>query len=134
MEDAKAVEDAGAFAVVLELVAPKVADEITRSIRIPTIGIGSGKDCDGQILVFHDLVGYSPGLFPSMCAPRRPSVTRLVRPPRRISRRSRERARTSAKERERRERKALGGWERPPVSTHWAPRQDGTYGPELSVP
>ena len=69
MEDAKAVEDSGAFAVVLELVTPKVADEITRSIRIPTIGIGSGKDCDGQILVFHDLVGYSPWFIPKHVHP-----------------------------------------------------------------
>lgn len=69
MEDAKAVENAGAFAVVLELIAPKVADEITRSIEIPTIGIGSGKDCDGQILVFHDLVGYSPWFIPKHVHP-----------------------------------------------------------------
>jgi 3-methyl-2-oxobutanoate hydroxymethyltransferase len=69
VEDAKAVENAGAFAVVLELVAPKVADDITRSIEIPTIGIGSGKDCDGQILVFHDLVGYSPWFIPKHVHP-----------------------------------------------------------------
>ena len=69
VEDAKAVENAGAFAVVLELVAPKVADEITRSIQIPTIGIGSGKHCDGQILVFHDLVGYSPWFIPKHVHP-----------------------------------------------------------------
>lgn len=69
VQDARAVEEAGAFAVVLELVAPKVADEITRSIRIPTIGIGSGKDCDGQILVFHDLVGYSPWFIPKHVHP-----------------------------------------------------------------
>jgi 3-methyl-2-oxobutanoate hydroxymethyltransferase len=69
VEDAKAVENAGAFAVVLELIAPKVADEITRSIEIPTIGIGSGKDCDGQILVFHDLVGYSPWFIPKHVHP-----------------------------------------------------------------
>src|SRR5258708_10024913 len=69
VEDAKAVEDAGAFAVVLELVTPKVADEITRSIRIPTIGIGSGKDCDGQTLVFSALVGYEPGLIPRPLPP-----------------------------------------------------------------
>jgi 3-methyl-2-oxobutanoate hydroxymethyltransferase len=55
--------------VVLELVAPKVADDITRSIEIPTIGIGSGKDCDGQILVFHDLVGYSPWFIPKHVHP-----------------------------------------------------------------
>jgi 3-methyl-2-oxobutanoate hydroxymethyltransferase len=69
VNDAKAVQDAGAFAVVLELIAPKVADEITRSIQIPTIGIGSGKDCDGQILVFHDLVGYSPWFIPKHVHP-----------------------------------------------------------------
>ena len=69
VEDAKAVENAGAFAVVLELVAPKVADEITRSTQIPTIGIGSGKHCDGQILVFHDLVGYSPWFIPKHVHP-----------------------------------------------------------------
>jgi 3-methyl-2-oxobutanoate hydroxymethyltransferase len=69
VEDAKAVEKAGAFAVVLELVAPKVADEITRLIEIPTIGIGSGKHCDGQILVFHDLVGYSPWFIPKHVHP-----------------------------------------------------------------
>jgi 3-methyl-2-oxobutanoate hydroxymethyltransferase len=69
LEDAKAVEGAGAFAVVLELVTPKVANEITHSIKIPTIGIGSGKDCDGQILVFHDLVGYSPWFIPKHVHP-----------------------------------------------------------------
>jgi 3-methyl-2-oxobutanoate hydroxymethyltransferase len=69
VDDAKAVQDAGAFAVVLELVVPKVADQITRSIQIPTIGIGSGKDCDGQILVFHDLVGYSPWFIPKHVHP-----------------------------------------------------------------
>jgi 3-methyl-2-oxobutanoate hydroxymethyltransferase len=69
MDDAKAVEDAGAFAVVLELVVPRVAQEITRSIQIPTIGIGSGKGCDGQILVLHDLVGYSPWFIPKHVRP-----------------------------------------------------------------
>jgi 3-methyl-2-oxobutanoate hydroxymethyltransferase len=69
VEDAKAVEHAGAFAVVLELVTPKVAEDITQSIQIPTIGIGSGKDCDGQILVFHDLVGYSPWFIPKHVHP-----------------------------------------------------------------
>ena len=69
VEDAKAVENAGAFAVVLELVARKVAHEITRSIQIPTIGIGSGAGCDGQILVFHDLVGYSPWFIPKHVQP-----------------------------------------------------------------
>ena len=57
LKDARALEEAGAFAVVLECVAAKVAGEITTSISIPTIGIGSGPLCDGQILVTHDLLG-----------------------------------------------------------------------------
>jgi 3-methyl-2-oxobutanoate hydroxymethyltransferase len=60
LADADALVQAGAFAVVLELVIPSVAAEVTRRIPIPTIGIGSGSDCDGQILVFHDLLGLSP--------------------------------------------------------------------------
>ncbi|HVC20500.1 MAG TPA: 3-methyl-2-oxobutanoate hydroxymethyltransferase [Vicinamibacterales bacterium] len=60
--DARAVEAAGAFAVVLESVPREVAARITADLRIPTIGIGAGPDCDGQILVFHDLVGLTgPG-------------------------------------------------------------------------
>jgi 3-methyl-2-oxobutanoate hydroxymethyltransferase len=55
--DARAVEAAGAFAVVLESIPRELAAEITRELRIPTIGIGAGPDCDGQILVLHDLIG-----------------------------------------------------------------------------
>jgi 3-methyl-2-oxobutanoate hydroxymethyltransferase len=55
--DARAVEAAGAFAVVLESMPRDVAARITEKLRIPTIGIGAGPDCDGQVLVFHDLVG-----------------------------------------------------------------------------
>jgi 3-methyl-2-oxobutanoate hydroxymethyltransferase len=55
--DAKSLESAGAFAVVLELVPAKVAEAVTRRIGIPTIGIGSGPHCDGEIQVFHDLFG-----------------------------------------------------------------------------
>lgn len=55
--DAKALEAAGAFAVVLELVPDSLAEEITRRLSIPTIGIGSGPRCDGEIQVFHDLFG-----------------------------------------------------------------------------
>jgi 3-methyl-2-oxobutanoate hydroxymethyltransferase len=58
--DAVALARAGAFGIVLELVTPAVAAEITRNIPIPTIGIGSGPDCDGQILVTHDLLGLLP--------------------------------------------------------------------------
>lgn len=58
--DALALEQAGAFGVVLELVAPPVARELTRKLAIPTIGIGAGPDCDGQVLVTPDLLGMLP--------------------------------------------------------------------------
>jgi 3-methyl-2-oxobutanoate hydroxymethyltransferase len=70
LEDARALEDAGAFAIVLELVTPPVAKEITASISIPTIGIGSGADCDGQVLVTSDLVGMFPWFTPKFVKPR----------------------------------------------------------------
>ena len=57
MRDARAVEAAGAFAIVLEGIPRELAAEITRSVQIPTIGIGAGPDCDGQILVLHDMLG-----------------------------------------------------------------------------
>jgi 3-methyl-2-oxobutanoate hydroxymethyltransferase len=62
--DAKAVEAAGAFSVVLESVPRELAARITEKLRIPTIGIGAGPDCDGQVLVFHDLVGLTIGHTP----------------------------------------------------------------------
>jgi len=57
LRDARSVEAAGAFAIVLEGIPRELAGEITRSVRIPTIGIGAGPDCDGQILVLHDMIG-----------------------------------------------------------------------------
>jgi 3-methyl-2-oxobutanoate hydroxymethyltransferase len=65
LEDALALEAAGCFSIVLECVPAEWAREITRRLRIPTIGIGSGPDCDGQVLVFHDLVGLTPFPPPS---------------------------------------------------------------------
>ena len=70
LKDARALEEAGAFAVVLELVTPPVAKEITSAIGIPTIGIGSGPDCDGQVLVTSDLVGMFPWFTPKFVKPR----------------------------------------------------------------
>jgi 3-methyl-2-oxobutanoate hydroxymethyltransferase len=62
--DARAVEAAGAFSVVIESTPREVAARITETLRIPTIGIGAGPDCDGQVLVFHDLVGLTTGHTP----------------------------------------------------------------------
>jgi 3-methyl-2-oxobutanoate hydroxymethyltransferase len=60
IEQAKLLEQAGVFAIVLELVDPTIAEEITRAIKIPTIGIGSGQDCSGQVLVTYDMLGLYP--------------------------------------------------------------------------
>jgi 3-methyl-2-oxobutanoate hydroxymethyltransferase len=68
--DAQALAEAGAFAEVLEIVTPVVAKEVTQKISIPTIGIGSGPDCDGQILVIHDLIGTFPWFTPKFVKPR----------------------------------------------------------------
>ncbi len=59
IEDAKAIEEAGAFSVVLEGIPRNLAKKITEMLSIPTIGIGAGPDCDGQVLVIHDLLGLS---------------------------------------------------------------------------
>jgi 3-methyl-2-oxobutanoate hydroxymethyltransferase len=64
IDDAIALEKAGAFAVVLESVPVEVAAEATRALKIPTIGIGAGRACDGQVLVFHDMMGFSTGYLP----------------------------------------------------------------------
>lgn len=68
--DALAVQDAGAFAAVLEIIIPELAAEISGSLDIPTIGIGSGDGCDGQILVLHDLVGLYPWFRPKFATAR----------------------------------------------------------------
>jgi len=61
---ARALEEAGSFAVVLELVPASLAGEISSSLSIPTIGIGAGKDCDGQVLVLYDALGLNAGFRP----------------------------------------------------------------------
>ncbi len=70
LADALALAQAGAFALVLELVTPPVAKELTQKIPVPTIGIGSGPDCDGQILVTTDLLGTFPWFTPKFVKPR----------------------------------------------------------------
>ncbi len=65
LSDAKALEEAGVFALVLEKVHPEAARAVTEALRIPTIGIGSGPHCDGQVLVLHDMLGLFPDFRPS---------------------------------------------------------------------
>ena len=64
VEDALALQDAGAFALVLELVPAPLAEAVTQRLRIPVIGIGAGAGCDGQVQVWHDLLGLLPGKSP----------------------------------------------------------------------
>jgi len=64
LADAKAVEQAGAFSIVLECTAAEIADRVTAELSIPTIGIGAGAGCDGQVLVLNDLLGLTPGHVP----------------------------------------------------------------------
>jgi 3-methyl-2-oxobutanoate hydroxymethyltransferase len=64
LEDARTLEQAGCFSLVLEAVPAPVAARITEDLAIPTIGIGSGRECDGQVLVFHDLLGLYQGKAP----------------------------------------------------------------------
>lgn len=63
-DDAKRLEDAGAFSLVLELVPAALAAEITAAVSIPTIGIGAGRGCDGQVLVMYDLIGLNDAFTP----------------------------------------------------------------------
>jgi 3-methyl-2-oxobutanoate hydroxymethyltransferase len=65
IRDAKALEAAGAFAVVLEVVPRELAERVTASVSIPTVGIGAGVGCDAQVMVWQDLVGLTPGKAPS---------------------------------------------------------------------
>jgi len=81
MADAKAAEQAGAFAIVLECIPRSIAKDITKAVSIPTIGIGAGADCDGQVLVLHDLLGITPGYVPKFVkayADLKTEITRAV--------------------------------------------------------
>jgi 3-methyl-2-oxobutanoate hydroxymethyltransferase len=81
MADAMAAEQAGAFAIVLECIPRSIAKDITKTVAIPTIGIGAGADCDGQVLVLHDLLGITPGYVPKFVkayADLKTEVTRAV--------------------------------------------------------
>lgn len=69
IDDAKMLEDAGAFAIVLELVPRQIAEIITKSLSISTVGIGAGVECDIQVLVLHDLVGLTFGRLPRFVRP-----------------------------------------------------------------
>lgn len=64
IDDAKALEKAGVFSIVLEMVASEVAETLTKSVAVPTIGIGSGVGCDGQVLVLHDMLGIYEDIRP----------------------------------------------------------------------
>ena len=63
-EDAVALEEVGAFAIVLELIPTPLARRVTEAVSVPTIGIGAGPDCDGQVLVLHDMLGLNEGFSP----------------------------------------------------------------------
>ena len=77
IRDAELLADAGAFALVLEIVTPAVAREISQRIPIPTLGIGSGPDCDGQILVTPDLIGGFPWFTPKFVKPKMNSAEQI---------------------------------------------------------
>lgn len=64
IDDAKALEKAGVFSIVLEMVASEAAEAVTKSVSVPTIGIGSGAGCDGQVLVLHDMLGIYDDIRP----------------------------------------------------------------------
>lgn len=71
LKDAQALEEAGCFALVLECIEESLAREISEKLKIPSIGIGSGQACDGQVLVLHDLLGLSPEPSPKFVRPTR---------------------------------------------------------------
>ena len=64
LDDAIALEDAGCFSIVFEKIPAELAKKVTKSLSIPTIGIGAGPDCDGQVLVLHDMLGMTKDFSP----------------------------------------------------------------------
>ena len=78
IDDARGLEAAGAFAVVLECVPAPLAAKVTQALSIPTIGIGAGNGCDGQVLVIHDILGLLPGFKPKFVKPYRALHTEIT--------------------------------------------------------
>ena len=78
VDDAKSLEEAGVFGIVLEMITEEVARAIAESVSVPTIGIGSGRFCDGQVLVLHDIIGLYPSLRPKF-AKRYVDVATMIR-------------------------------------------------------
>jgi len=76
--DAKSLEEAGVFGIVLEMITEEVARVITETVSVPTIGIGSGRFCDGQVLVLHDIIGLYPNFAPKF-AKRYTDVAAMIR-------------------------------------------------------
>jgi 3-methyl-2-oxobutanoate hydroxymethyltransferase len=64
LEEARRLQDAGCFSIVLELMPAALAADVTRALRVPTIGIGAGPTCDGQVLVLYDMLGLNDGFKP----------------------------------------------------------------------
>ena len=64
MEDAIALQEAGCFSIVFEKIPAKLADKVSKELEIPTIGIGAGPECDGQVLVLHDMLGITKDFSP----------------------------------------------------------------------
>ncbi|MCX6973900.1 MAG: 3-methyl-2-oxobutanoate hydroxymethyltransferase [Verrucomicrobia bacterium] len=79
LRDAHVLEQAGVSAIVLELVHPPLASALTKDLKCPTIGIGSGPDCDGQILVLHDVIGLFPWFRPKFAEPRADIASEIQR-------------------------------------------------------
>src|SRR5699024_2603757 len=69
LQDAKEIEDQGAIALVLECVPKELAQMVTNTLQIPTIGIGAGINCDGQVLVYHDILKYGVDRLPKFVKP-----------------------------------------------------------------